>query len=109
MKQGDIYLTNLNPIKGHEQKGIRPVLIIQNDILNKNLSTTIIIPITSNLKAKDSLITWFLSKKESKLKKDSVMLLFQIRTIDKKRLIKKIGHLKESKCRLIKQQLNFVF
>ena len=108
MKQGDIYLANLNPIKGHEQKGTRPVFIMQNNTLNNVLPTTVIIPITSNLKAKDSLITWFLPKEESKLKKDSVMLLFQIRTIDKKRLIKKVGGLPKSTYRLVKQQLSFV-
>lgn len=109
MKQGSIYLANLNPIKGHEQAGTRPVLVIQNDTLNKALPTVIIIPITSNLKAKDSLITWFLPKNESNLKQDSVALLFQIRTLDKKRLIKKIGQLQKTKIALIKQQLNFVF
>lgn len=109
MKQGDIYLANLNPIKGHEQGGLRPVLIIQNDILNKNLNTAVIIPITSNLKAKNSLITWFLPKKECRLKQDSVALLFQIRTIDKKRLIKKVANLKKDECNQIIKQLKFVF
>lgn len=47
--QGDIYFTDLNPIKGHEQAGFRPVLIMQNNILNKNLNTVIIAPITSNI------------------------------------------------------------
>jgi mRNA interferase MazF len=109
MQQGDIFLANLNPVKGHEQAGYRPVLIIQNDILNKGLNTAVIIPITTNLKAKNSLITWFLPKKEHKLKQDSVALLFQIRTIDKQRLIKKVSSLKKEVLNQIIKQLRFIF
>ncbi|MFA6917848.1 MAG: type II toxin-antitoxin system PemK/MazF family toxin, partial [Candidatus Gracilibacteria bacterium] len=88
IEQGDIYMANLNPTKGHEQAGMRPVLVMQNDILNKNLSTVIIAPITSNLSSKGLLTTWFLSGKTSGLNIDSVVLLFQIRTVDKLRLEK---------------------
>ncbi len=84
IKQGDIFLANLNPIKGHEQTGTRPIIILQNNILNKNLNTIIIIPITSNLAAKGKMTTYFLEKNVTNLNKDSVALLFQIRTIDKK-------------------------
>jgi mRNA interferase MazF len=52
IEQGDIFLADLNPVKGHEQAGFRPVLIMQNNILNQHLSTVIIVPITANLKAK---------------------------------------------------------
>ena len=109
MKQGDIFLADLNPVKGHEQAGFRPVLIIQNNILNKNLNTAVIIPITSNLKAKNSLITWFLPKKQHKLKQDSVALLFQIRTIDKKRFRKKVSSLKKEELNKILKQLKLIF
>lgn len=109
MKQGDIFLADLNPVKGHEQAGYRPVLIIQNDILNKNLNTAVIIPITSNLKAKNSLITWFLPKNQYKLKQDSVALLLQIRTIDKKRLQKKVSSLKRPEVDKLLKQLKFIF
>ncbi|MBU4332552.1 type II toxin-antitoxin system PemK/MazF family toxin [Patescibacteria group bacterium] len=107
--QGEIYLANLNPIKGHEQAGFRPVLILQNNILNKNLSTVIIAPITSNLKAKGRLTTYFLSKEISGLDRDSVVLLFQIRTLDKERLQKRVGILSKEEFREIKQQLRFIF
>ncbi|MDD3861292.1 MAG: type II toxin-antitoxin system PemK/MazF family toxin [Candidatus Gracilibacteria bacterium] len=107
--QGDIYLANLNPTKGHEKAGMRPVLIMQNDILNKNLNTVIIAPLTSNLTAKGFLTTWFLSKKTSNLKNDSIILLFQIRTIDKLRLEKKVSTLSRIEFSKIKNQMKFVF
>jgi len=107
--QGDIYLADLSPIKGHEQAGMRPVLILQNNILNKNLNTIVIAPLTSNLKAKGKLTTYFLSSAVFNLKQDSVILLFQIRTIDKTRLIKKIISLDESIFYKIKEQLNYIF
>ncbi len=109
MRQGDIYLANLNPVKGHEQAGFRPVLVMQNNILNTNLNTIIVAPITSNLKAKGKMTTYFLSQKISKLSKDSVVLLFQLRTLDKSRLKKKISNMGEALCLEIKKQLSFVF
>ncbi len=108
IKQGDIFLADLNPIKGHEQAGTRPVLVIQNNILNKNLNTVIIIPITSNLAAKGKMTTYFLPQNISNLDKDSVALLFQIRTIDKSRLIKKIITLNQNSFKELKNQFRFV-
>jgi len=108
-KQGEIYLADLNPTKGHEQSGTRPVLIMQNDILNKNLNTVIVAPITSNLNAKGKLTTYFLPKNTSCLKQDSIALLFQIRTLDKKRLQKKISALPKEEIFSIKEQLKFIF
>jgi len=108
-RQGDIYLVDLNPVKGHEQSGYRPVLVMQNNFLNKNLNTVIVAPLTTNLQAKGKLTTFFLSENETKLKKDSVVLLFQIRTIDKNRLKKKISSLKQNLFYEVKKQLNFIF
>jgi len=109
INQGDIFLADLNPVKGHEQSGYRPVLVMQNDILNNNLTTVIIAPITSNLAAKGKLTTFFLPKEKSKLNVDSVVLLFQIRTLDKLRLRKKITTLGERDFVEIKEQLKFIF
>lgn len=109
LKQGQIYLADLNPMKSHEQAGFRPVLILQNNILNKNLNTVIIAPITGNLKAKGFLTTYFLPKKISRLKMDSVMLLYQIRTIDTSRLKKLASSLPFEEIEKIKKQLWFVF
>jgi len=93
IKRGEIVLVNLEPVKGSEQGGVRPVLIIQNDISNERSPTTIISPITSKIYEKEYPTNVFISKKESKLDKDSTILLNQIRTIDKKRILKKISSL----------------
>ena len=93
IKRGDIFLANLEPAKGKEQKGIRPVLVIQNDVSNKHSPVIIIASITSKIYTKEYPTNVFLLKKDSKLSKDSTILLNQIRTVDKTRLIKKIGFL----------------
>ncbi len=93
VKRGDIFYADLSPVIGSEQGGIRPVLVIQNDIGNKYSPTVIIAAITSQInKAKLPTHIEADSKKYS-LIKDSVVLLEQIRTIDKKRLREKVGHL----------------
>ena len=91
IKKGDIFLANLEPTKGSEQGGIRPVLIIQNDISNKHSPVTIIAAITSKIFRKEYSTNLVISKNESGLDKDSTIMLNQIRTIDNSRLIKKIG------------------
>ncbi len=108
VNQWDIYLANLNPVQWHEQSWFRPVLIIQNNILNKNLNTVVVAPITSNTKAKWKMTTYFLWQ-ISWLQKDSIALLFQIRTIDKSRLTSKIWSIDKDEFLLIKKQLMFVF
>lgn len=109
IQQGAIYLVDLNPIKGHEQGGMRPVLVLQNDILNKNLNTVIIVPLTKNLSAKGYLTTYYLPKNLSKLKFDSVALIFQMRTIDKVRLKKLITFLPSTEIKAIKEQMTLLF
>ena len=93
IKRGDVFLADLKPIKGREQGGIRPVLVIQNDISNKYSPVIIIAAITSKIYKKEFPTNVFLSKKDSGLDKDSTVLLNQIRTIDKTRLIRKISSL----------------
>ena len=88
--RGEIVVANLEPVKGSEQGGIRPVLVIQNDTLNKYSPTTIIAPITSKIYTKEYLTNVIIKKEDSKLKVDSTILLNQIKTIDKRRIIKKI-------------------
>lgn len=109
MRQGDIFLVNLNPTKGHEQAGFRPVLVMQNDILNSALNTVIVAPITSNLEAKGRITTYFLPKQLSRLNKDSIVLLFQLRVLDARRLRRKIANLGKKEFFKIKRQLAFVF
>jgi|ETNmetMinimDraft_2_1059921.scaffolds.fasta_scaffold14436_2 mRNA interferase MazF len=93
IKRGDIVLTNLNPVKGSEQRGIRPCLIIQNNEGNKYSPLTIIAPLTSKVFSKEFPTNVQVSSSESKLEKESTILLNQIRTIDKSRIIKKISNL----------------
>ena len=93
IKRGYLYYADLSPVVGSEQGGIRPVLIIQNDIGNKYSPTVIVAAITSQIN-KAKLPTHIeISANEYGLNKDSVILLEQIRTIDKKRLREKIGFL----------------
>ena len=91
IKRGYLYYADLSPVVGSEQGGVRPVLIIQNDIANKYSPTVIVAAITSQIN-KAKLPTHIeISAHEYGLNKDSVILLEQIRTIDKKRLREKIG------------------
>lgn len=93
VKRGDIYYADLSPVVGSEQGGVRPVLVIQNDVGNKFSPTVIAAAITSQIN-KAKLPTHIeLSSRVYGLSRDSVVLLEQIRTIDKKRLRERIGHI----------------
>ncbi|MGI6667293.1 MAG: type II toxin-antitoxin system PemK/MazF family toxin [Bacillota bacterium] len=93
--RGDIYFADLSPVVGSEQGGFRPVLIIQNDIGNKYSPTVIISAITSQIQ-KARLPTHIeLSARSSGLEKDSVILLEQVRTIDKRRLKRRVARLND--------------
>ena len=103
VKRGDMFYADLSPVVGSEQGGIRPVLIIQNDLGNKYSPTVIAAAITSQTN-KTKLPTHIeLGENTSGLKSNSVVLAEQIRTIDKSRLKEKIGHIEDSK---IINQLN---
>lgn len=93
IKRGEIYWVNLNPAKGSEQAGRRPVLILQNDIGNELAPTTIIAPLTTKSFTKEYPTNVNLSKGLGGLKSDSTVLLSQIKTIDKSRLEERIGSL----------------
>ena len=96
IRRGDIYYADLSPVVGSEQGGIRPVLIVQNDVGNRFSPTVIAAAITSRL-SKTRLPTHIdIYAKDVGLAKDSVVLLEQIRTIDKKRLKEKMGHLDDA-------------
>lgn len=109
IKRGDIYYADLSPVIGSEQGGVRPVLIVQNDIGNKYSPTVIAAAITSQIN-KAKLPTHIeISALEYGLLKDSVILLEQIRTIDKKRLRDKIGHLDEELMDRVNEALSISF
>lgn len=103
VKRGDMFYADLSPVVGSEQGGIRPVLIIQNDLGNKYSPTVIAAAITSQTN-KTKLPTHIeLGENKCGLKSNSVILTEQIRTIDKSRLKEKIGHIDDTQ---IINQLN---
>ena len=90
IKRGDIVLVNLSPTIGSEQGKTRPALIIQNNLGNEYSPTTIVAPLTSKEFSKEFPTNISLPKRTSGLTKDSTILLNQIRTIDKQRIVKKL-------------------
>lgn len=115
IKRGDIFYADLSPVVGSEQGGLRPVLIVQNDIGNKYSPTVIAAAITSRL-GKNKLPTHIdVSRSDTVagdvfgLAKDSVILLEQIRTLDKKRLKEKMGHLDERIMRKVDDAITISF
>lgn len=105
VKRGDIFYADLSPVIGSEQGGIRPVIIIQNDIGNKYSPTVIAAAITSQINKAKLPTHVEISSEEYGLNKDSVVLLEQIRTIDKKRLKEKIGHMMEEDIKKVNEAL----
>ena len=109
VKRGDIFYADLSPVVGSEQGGVRPVLVIQNDVGNKYSPTVIVAAITSQIN-KAKLPTHIeIAGDEYGLSKDSVVLMEQIRTIDKKRLKEKIGHMDDTICSKIEEALKISF
>ena len=94
-KRGDIVLVNLDPVLGSEEGKTRPALVIQNDLGNKYSPTTIVAPITSKKFSKEFPTNVQITAKDSGLEKESTILLNQIRTIDKSRIIKRLDKLSE--------------
>lgn len=93
IKRGDIYYADLSPVIGSEQGGVRPVLVVQNDIGNQYSPTTIVLAITSQVDKAKLPTHVELSCEQCKLEKNSLILAEQIRTIDKRRLREKISSL----------------
>ncbi|MCL6591816.1 MAG: type II toxin-antitoxin system PemK/MazF family toxin [Firmicutes bacterium] len=94
--RGDIFYANLNPVLGSEQGGLRPVLIIQNDVGNMYSPTTIVAAITSKIKRAKLPTHIEISATRYQLEKDSVILLEQLRTIDRQRLKERIARLDDA-------------
>ena len=93
VKRGDVYFADLSPVVGSEQGGVRPVLVIQNDIGNRFSPTVIIAAITAQIQRAKLPTHVEIDAKRYGFERDSVILLEQIRTIDKQRLTDKITHL----------------
>lgn len=107
IKRGNIYIADLEPIVGSEQSGIRPVLIIQNDIGNKYSPTVLVAPITS--KHHKKLPTHILINDVNNLRRDSMILLEQTRVLDKSRLKNYIGQLTDEQMKEVEKAISISF
>ncbi|MCK8625135.1 type II toxin-antitoxin system PemK/MazF family toxin [Apilactobacillus xinyiensis] len=106
IKRGDIFYADLSPVVGSEQGGMRPVLIIQNNIGNHYSPTVIVAAITARISKPKMPTHVGISSKKTKIEKNSVVLLEQIRTIDKQRLHDKVANLDEKTMKLIDNALS---
>lgn len=104
MKQREIWYANLNPIKGREQRGIRPVVVISGNAMNEHMDICIVCPLTSKIKHYVGCVQ-LKKEKVNGLKEDSEIITFQIRTISKERLTKKIGEITADQLKNLKQGL----
>lgn len=107
MLQKEIYFADLNPVKGKEQKGKRPVVLISGNTMNENFDVCIICPISSKIKNYTGSVK-LEKNKINKLDEDSEILTFQVRTIAKERMIKKIGEITNEQLKEIFYSLNEV-
>jgi mRNA interferase MazF len=104
MKQGDIYFANLNPVRGNEQRGIRPVVIMSGNAMNDNFGVVIVMPLTTKIKRYAGCV--FLKKdKVNNQKQDSEVITFQLRTVSKDRLTKKTGNISLDQLHELKKKL----
>lgn len=109
VKRGDIFYADLSPVIGSEQGGIRPVLVVQNDIGNKFSPTVICAAITSKINKAKLPTHVEIDANQYELVKNSVILLEQVRTIDKKRLKEKICHLDDDLMKQVDKGLRISF
>lgn len=105
VKRGDVFYADLSPVVGSEQGGVRPVLVIQNDIGNRFSPTVIVAAITAQIQKAKLPTHVEIDAKSHGLERDSVILLEQIRTIDKQRLTDKITHLDEETMQRVNEAL----
>ena len=97
VRRGDVFLARLNPIVGSEQAGVRPVLVVQSDLANRYFQTILSTPISASPKAQQRAFTVLLNAGEGGLPRPSAVLVFQTRTLDRARFIKRIGRLSPSR------------
>lgn len=98
-RRGDIYLADLSPFCGSEQGGVRPVVVIQNNIGNKHAPTLVVATITAKTRKKTKQPTHYLIRNNPALSRPSLVLLEQLRTIDKQRIIKYLGRVTRKEMR----------
>ncbi|MGV8120627.1 MAG: type II toxin-antitoxin system PemK/MazF family toxin [Candidatus Xenobiia bacterium LiM19] len=103
-RRGDLFLINLDPVKGSEQGGVRPALVIQNDVGNEFSPVVIIAAISSQIKRLYD-VHVLIAPPEGNLDKESIVLLNQIRTVDKSRLTRKLGSLSTATMKRVERAL----
>ena len=94
VKRGDIWLVDLNPVRGSEQRGARPCLVISNDVTNEHAPTVCVVPLTGNLAGRRFPINVLLTWEDTGLKRDSLLLGGQVRTVAKERLLRRLSVLR---------------
>ena len=107
-RKNEIWVANLDPRHGTETGKTRPVLIIQTDLLNKVHPSTLICPITTNVKLESKILRVHIKKGIGKVKEDCDIMIDQIRAIDNKRLINKIGELTKELSETVKENIKIV-
>ena len=105
LKRGEIYFANLSPVQGSEQGGVRPVLVIQNDMGNAHSPTVIVLCMTSRLKKRSLPTHVLLEHDQTGLERDSMALCEQVRTIDRSRLISRAGEIGAADMRRVEAAL----
>jgi mRNA interferase MazF len=109
IKQFEIWVANLDPRHGTETGKVRPILIVQTDLLNKTHPSTLICPITTNVQPKSEVLRVHLKKGQAKVKEDCDIMIDQIRAIDNRRLIKKVGELPVDLSEKVKENISIIF
>ena len=109
IKQFEIWVANLDPRHGTETGKVRPVLIVQTDLLNKIHPSTLICPITTNVQLKSEILRVHLKKGTAKIKEDCDIMIDQIRAIDNRRLVRKVGDLPKELAEEVKDNIRIIF
>jgi mRNA interferase MazF len=104
MKQREIWLVDLNPVRGSEQRGIRPVVVISGNAMNKHLEIAIVCPLTARIKNYMGCIVLPMTRMNG-LDADSEVITFQIRTVSGERFLTKLGEITEEELKLIRERL----
>jgi mRNA interferase MazF len=107
-RKNEIWLANLDPRVGTETGKTRPVLVVQTDLLNKVHPSTLICPITTNVKLESQILRVNIKKGTAKVKEDCDAMIDQLRAIDNKRLIKKIGELPKELSERVKENIKII-
>ena len=108
IKQFDIWVADLNPRMGTEAGKIRPVIVVQTDLLNKEHPSTVVCPITTNIKPGAEILRVHLRRTKLGLKEDGDIMIDQVRAIDNRRLVKKLGEADRDTADKIKENLKII-